>query len=62
MPNPKRILVADDDEHSRRVLQNILTTWGHDVEIAEDGFEALAKLELDVDLVLTDAMMPGLDG
>lgn len=62
MTRPKRILVADDDKALRNLLYDILTTWGHEVEIAEDGFEALAKLELDIDLLVTDAMMPGLDG
>ena len=35
---------------------------GHDVEAARDGLEGLAKLQLGVDLVLLDVVMPGLDG
>jgi putative two-component system response regulator len=35
---------------------------GHDVEVARDGMEGLAKLQLGVDLVLLDVVMPGLDG
>src|SRR3990170_255374 len=35
---------------------------GHDVEAARDGIEGLAKLQLGVDLVLLDVVMPGLDG
>ncbi len=62
MPLPKRILVADDDRGIRAVLTELLTSWGHEVELASDGYEALAKLELDIDLVLTDASMPGMDG
>ena len=62
MNDKRRILIADDDEHVRTVIAEILTSFGHEVETASDGFEALAKLELDIDLVLTDAMMPGMDG
>jgi putative two-component system response regulator len=62
MPSPKRILVADDDHHIRLFLQTLLSSWGHEVELAEDGFSALAKLEFDFDLLITDADMPGLDG
>jgi len=62
LADKKRILVADDDEHVRTVISEILATFGHEVETAADGFEALAKLELDIDLVITDAMMPGMDG
>jgi putative two-component system response regulator len=35
---------------------------GHEVEVAADGIEAIAKLELGVDLVLLDGQMPNLDG
>ncbi len=62
MDDKRRILVADDDEHIRTVIAEILSSFGHEVETAADGFEAMAKLELDIDLVLTDAMMPGMDG
>ncbi len=62
MSDKRRILVADDDEHIRTVIAEILASFGHEVETAADGFEALAKLELDIDLVLTDANMPGMDG
>lgn len=62
MEKPKRILIADDDAAIRDVLREFLRSMGYEVETASDGFEALAKLELDIDLVLTDANMPGLDG
>ncbi len=57
-----RILVVDDQEASRRSLQRLLESLGHDVELAGDGVEALVKLRLDVDLVLLDATMPDMDG
>jgi putative two-component system response regulator len=40
----------------------MVQSLGYGVEIARDGLEALAKLLLDVDLVLLDVMMPGIDG
>jgi putative two-component system response regulator len=59
---PGRFLVVDDDEGSRRGLTRVLRSLGYEVELARDGFEALAKLQLDIDLVVLDASMPGMDG
>jgi putative two-component system response regulator len=59
---PRRVLVVDDQEDGRRTLQRALVSFGHDVETARDGVEAIAKLRLDVDLVLLDATMPDMDG
>ena len=58
------ILVVDDD---RLVLANtgaVLEDLGHEVSLATSGEEALAKLEkgLEVDLVVTDQLMPGMTG
>jgi signal transduction histidine kinase/DNA-binding response OmpR family regulator len=63
-----RVLVVDDSEMNRRVLQRQLDGFGIAAEAAEDGFEALAELERawhagrPFDLVLIDQMMPGLSG
>ena len=59
---PQRILVVDDEAINRELLEAILTGTGYEIETAADGFEALAKLKLDIDLVLCDLMMPGMDG
>lgn len=59
---PKRILIVDDEEPNQELLRSILDSLGHDSEIAADGFEALAKYKLDIDLVLLDVNMPGMDG
>jgi putative two-component system response regulator len=59
---PKRILVIDDDRQNCDLLEAMLKMLGHESEIAMDGFEALGKLSLDIDLVLLDVMMPGMDG
>jgi diguanylate cyclase (GGDEF)-like protein len=59
-----KILIAEDDMVSRRVLQAILQKWGHEVVIAQDGIEALAAFQLEdaPPLAVLDWMMPGLDG
>jgi two-component system response regulator AtoC len=59
----KRILVVDDEEKMRRLLELALTGLGHAVVKAGDGEEALERCaESPFDLVLTDLRMPRLDG
>lgn len=59
-----RVLIAEDDKTSRRILQAMLGKWGYDVVVACDGDEAWEKLkEPDAPkLAVIDWMMPGLDG
>ena len=59
---PKRVLVVDDQEETAETLRRLLIGFGHEVEVARDGIEALAKLKLGVDVVSLDAEMPGMDG
>jgi serine phosphatase RsbU (regulator of sigma subunit) len=57
------ILVVDDNEMNRDMLSRRLLRQGHTVDMAEDGREALGKLETgDYDLVLLDIMMPVMNG
>lgn len=57
------ILVVDDNEDNRRMLSLRLTRRGYNVEVAQDGYEALAKIENQkFDMVVLDIMMPGMDG
>ena len=62
MSKPKRILVVDDEELNRSLLQELLASLGYTPESASDGFQALEKLNAGFDLVLMDVMMPGMDG
>jgi len=60
-----RVLVVDDDLFFRRVLGDALSQAGIDVDTAGDGEEALRKLVqrlFELDLVILDLQMPGLDG
>jgi DNA-binding response OmpR family regulator len=59
----KRILVVDDIEDNLFLLQTILTEEGFEVDVAKNGKLALAKIEATPpDIVLMDAMMPGMNG
>jgi two-component system, OmpR family, response regulator MprA len=58
-----RLLLADDDEAGRNALERALRYEGYHVELAADGFEALARAEArPPDLLVLDVMMPGLNG
>jgi CheY-like chemotaxis protein len=62
-PQAKRILIVDDIEDNLFLLHAILTEEGYEVDSANNGKSALAKIEASPpDLVLMDAMMPGMDG
>ncbi len=59
----KLILVVDDDQETRHMIREMLEGQGFRVEVAEDGVEALNKLETaEFDLVLMDLAMPRMDG
>ena len=58
-----KILLAEDDDSLRTFLAAALKRAGHEVQAYEDGDAALEALEREVyDLLLTDIVMPGLDG
>ncbi len=59
------ILLAEDDPSMRGFLTKALERAGHAVTACADGeagLEALEDLDVDFDLLLTDIVMPGLDG
>ena len=58
-----RILIADDDTVTQRVLQDTVTAIGHDVTLATDGLEAWKLIESEsFDVVISDWVMPEIDG
>ena len=58
-----RVLLAEDDRALRRFLQVILERAGYTVVPAADGLEAMKiALSSNVDILVTDAMMPNLSG
>jgi two-component system NtrC family sensor kinase len=59
----RRILVVDDEPEVLKVLEDLLELDGHQVEVASNGAEALARLSHEsYDLILSDIRMPGLNG
>jgi CheY-like chemotaxis protein len=58
------VLIAEDNEVSRKILALNLQKWGCSVMLAGNGNEALSHLESNpaIQLVITDIMMPGMDG
>ena len=58
-----KILVVDDESDIRRLLQEILTEEGYEVEVAADAGQArVARARQAPDLVLLDIWMPDTDG
>ena len=61
-----RVLIVDDVEVNRLILEDMLTHWGAEVDMAEDGLQALdrvqARGEAGFDVVLMDIQMPVMDG
>ena len=62
-PEPRRVLITDDDQASRSTVAALLSPAGYRTVFASNGEEALAMVAQQApDLVLMDVMMPGLDG
>jgi DNA-binding response OmpR family regulator len=59
-----RILIAEDDRVTARILTSLLTSWGYDTQVAYDGESALQMIadERTPYLALLDWMLPGMDG
>ena len=61
--SPPVVLFADDDPVGRAVARQVVTGLGFSIHLAENGQKALQMVrELKPDLLITDALMPGLDG
>ena len=62
-PSGLKILVIDDSNTIRRSAEIFLKQGGHEVVLAEDGFDALSKIaDYQPDLIFCDILMPRLDG
>jgi two-component system response regulator PilR (NtrC family) len=62
-PEKKKILVVDDDDAIRAMVERVLRRESFEVESARDGHEAIEKLSRnDYGTVLLDLMMPRVDG
>lgn len=58
-----KVLIVEDDLSSREILRHLMAAAGHNVRLASDGIEALELAREDPpEIVLTDWMMPNLDG
>ncbi|PEN14405.1 DNA-binding response regulator [Longibacter salinarum] len=61
-PSDINILVVDDEKDVVEVVSHFLQEEGYNVETAFDGEEALEKAGSDINLIVLDIMLPGLDG
>lgn len=59
-----KILIAEDDMVSRKLLDATLKSWGHEVIVTEDGAQAWERFEegVEIDMAILDWMMQGVDG
>ncbi len=59
----KKILIIDDDSAVRGAFKLILDDAGYDVDVAENGFQGIEKVQTErPDLIFLDLRMPGIDG
>ncbi len=58
------VLVVDDNNINRLLINKVLTRWGAHADFAENGFQAVEKIEANhnYDVVLMDVYMPGMGG
>ncbi len=62
-PAKPGVLVVDDELNQRTALASMLEAWGYSAATAADGAQALEVLrDFPADAVITDLMMPGMDG
>lgn len=56
------ILIADDQEKIRQMLKSLFEQYGHEVTLATNGREVLNQFADTIDLVVTDILMPDMEG
>ena len=57
-----KLLVVEDEVLIRDIIKEYFATRDYEVIEAVDGYDALEKVNQDIDMVLLDIMMPGMDG
>ena len=63
IPADSRVLIADDNNQNRELLEAWLDSEGYEIEMAVDGEDTMAKVsEHQPDLILLDIMMPRMSG
>ena len=62
MTDQIKVLMVDDEKRFRETTRKILEKKGFDIILAENGEQALEKLEQQPDVVILDIKMPGMDG
>jgi CheY-like chemotaxis protein len=63
MPGSRRVLIVDDDRNLTTLVSTLLRSYGFEVMTAADGESALGTLAgHDIDVVVLDLRMPGMDG
>lgn len=60
---PKKILIVDDDEAICKMLVRLLSRYGYETSVANNGNEGLKKCAVvNFDLIITDIIMPDMEG
>ena len=60
---PKRILIADRDDHTRKILSYLLERNGYEIQAENNGLDAVSRVSSHQPvLIIMDINLPGMDG
>ncbi len=63
LPNPARVLIVDDEPRSLYTMEMLLSQEPYEIDFADSGLAALAKVEAnEPDILILDVMLPDIDG
>ena len=62
MGNAERVMIVEDEVHARNGLAELVSSWGYETEMAENGLEAIEKLPWKPSIIVTDLKMPRMNG